>query len=1287
MKKNILLKQTNTCIVESILFVGWECSIRSLSKNRGIKNIRQYVTASSSISGPTINNTTKSIKDSAYDEKDLDINPVGIQHLSPSLRRQLFGSAKNSNITGKLTKDQKQALTNIAIYSLKQHHLYGRKTSIKKPIDFQLPKLRGKTLEEHFQKLGNYMSEPYLTMCKNKFTRIVDKPKQWIMESGCWFRYVPGEPPQKVTYPLENTLIFDVETMPKISPFPVLATAVSDKAWYSWCSPFLTTDGKDNFKHLIPLDTHNKKNPKLIIGHNISYDRARVLEEYNFKKSNAFFLDTLSLHSATAGMCSRQRPKWTKAKKMLRERKKLAEELENNEDQHITCKNEINDGDPANLVIENPIKDDPWVGLSSLNSLKDVASFYCDIDLKKEDRDIFVEAEDKHEIITNFQKLCTYCANDVEATSRVFDKVFPLFLKTVPHPVSFGALRSLSSCFLPVDSQQWTNYIESSEALYQKSKKDIEAKILQIVQDTVKLKDDIDQVNKNPWLKQLDWTIKPLKLTKKGVPVKNQKLPGYPEWYRSLFPNKMATNPKITIKSRQIPLFFNLSWEGFPVIWSSVNGWCFEVLQKDALKYETEKNYIRATAEEDTGKSCESGFVRFKIPHPNGPDFNCTSLLTKSYIHFFQKKVMTSSSPYALEALNINSSGSYWMSSRQRIMEQFVVSKRDFPQEFCFDGKVNDEDKDNDLALILPLIVPMGTITRRAVENTWLTASNAKKNRIGSELKAQVKAPAGYSFVGADVDSEELWIASLVGDSVFNIHGGTPIGWMTLEGTKNEGTDLHTKTAQILGCSRNEAKVFNYGRIYGAGAKFATQLLKNFVPSLSSDEAARVANNLYESTKGQKFYSDKDFDKFWFGGSESILFNKLENIAEQNEPRTPVLGSGITIALKKKNLNKNGFLPSRINWVIQSSGVDYLHLLCCSMNYLIDTYNIDARMCISIHDEIRYLVKNEDKYRAALALQISNLWTRAMFCEQMGMDNLPQNCAFFSAVDIDFVLRKEVDLDCITPSNKVAIPPGESLDIYKLLENPKSALINGRDIDLSKYPYKPRVPVLSVYDKDNDDDFLKYFLKMQVQDNKATVTKLAREYTQEQQRELFMNNSKNLPEPKSYQDFMREEFKTHKVNKNNVSTIDNLLSKGSDSVKKDSKSMSRRRVLVKSPVKTDIYEKVNRRVFGGNAAFDAFYNSVDKNGAYVSKQDSKFFKKNMIDKIVEKSLDTNKKTTFTKEKTIRRKNSINKHDNNSSKEVSCKKRVGNNHHEGTASFKHTTYSSNKAKRGSLILEK
>jgi len=161
-------------------------------------------------------------------------------------------------------------------------------------------------------------------------------------------------------------------------------------------------------------------------------------------------------------------------------------------------------------------------------------------------------------------------------------------------------------------------------------------------------------------------------------------------------------------------------------------------------------------------------------------------------------------------------------------------------------------------------------------------------------------------------------------------------------------------------------------------------------------------------------------------------------------------------------------MTSRINWAIQSSGVDYLHLLIVGMDYLTRRFNLNCRLAITVHDEIRYLVKEEDKYRVAMALQVANVWTRAIFSQQLGINELPQSCAFFSAVDIDHVLRKEVDMDCVTPSHPDKISHGESLDIGTLLNKGTLARLDPAIVpeippQLEKYAgmYTPRIPVMA----------------------------------------------------------------------------------------------------------------------------------------------------------------------------------------------------------------------------------
>ena len=71
----------------------------------------------------------------------------------------------------------------------------------------------------------------------------------------------------------------------------------------------------------------------------------------------------------------------------------------------------------------------------------------------------------------------------------------------------------------------------------------------------------------------------------------------------------------------------------------------------------------------------------------------------------------------------------------------------------------------------------------------------------------------------ADVDAQEMWIASLFADRYAELGelGSTGISYMTLSGTKEAGTDIHTVTANAVGVDRNSAKILNYARIYLIG--------------------------------------------------------------------------------------------------------------------------------------------------------------------------------------------------------------------------------------------------------------------------------------------------------------------------------------------------------------------------------------------------------------------------------------------------------------------------------------
>ncbi|OTB06759.1 hypothetical protein M426DRAFT_318474 [Hypoxylon sp. CI-4A] len=1011
---------------------------------------------------PKASNHTLPIRSkSLATQSDARFNEIGVQQVSARIYDQVFpegGEAPPQELV-ELSKDH-----------LRRHDLLGKNTDNNAPIAFDLPPLQGRTLDEHFHKLGVDCAEPFLSQAK-EFSRqnAPPRPRKWVQRSG-WTKYYPDGRTEQVKSPDADMLCFDVEVLWKESSFAVMACAMSPTAWYAWLSPWLLGESESP-RHLIPLGDPTKD--RIIVGHNIGYDRARILEEYDLKQSRNSFLDTMSLHVAVNGMCSQQRPTWMKHKKNRELRERIAKETENAE--------------LANLLANNrEDEEELWVERSSINSLRDVAKFHLNVTIDKAARDQFGEL-DRQGVVQKLDELLDYCAADVAITHRVYKTVFPNFLEVCPHPVSFAALRHLSSVILPVD-KSWDAYVANAEATYHKLSDSVQQRLVSLAEKALKIKDDAEKWSADPWLKQLDWSgqeIRMVKGKKKNDPPRpaaRQKKPGMPKWYKDLFPKSDAPI-NLTVRTRIAPLLLRLAWDGYPLVWSDKYGWTFRVPHSDIPKYSSTQ-LVRCDFSDETIEALKddrSG-IYFKLPHKDGQATRCVNPLAKGYLAYFDKGALSSEYPLAKEALDMNASCSYWISARLRIMSQMAIYEKDKTEK----GKKLRKGVDPEQGYILPQVIPMGTVTRRAVENTWLTASNAKKNRVGSELKAMVKAPPGYCFVGADVDSEELWIASVVGDATFKLHGGNAIGFMTLEGTKAAGTDLHSRTASILGITRNDAKVFNYGRIYGAGLKFAATLLRQFNPSLSEAETMDVAGKLYATTKGTKT-NKKSLHKrpFWRGGTESFVFNKLEEFAEQERPRTPVLAAGITEALMGRFISKGGYLTSRINWAIQSSGVDYLHLLIVAMDYLTRRFNIEARLAISVHDEIRYLVKNEDKYRAAMALQIANLWTRAMFAQQVGINDLPQACAYFSAVDIDHVLRKEVDMDCITPSHSTPIPPGESIDIMQLLEKGKEAYLDPAIVPKAYaphpevVPYTPRTPVMAELSASQDLKDLS-FLKAQI---------------------------------------------------------------------------------------------------------------------------------------------------------------------------------------------------------------
>ncbi|KYN34859.1 DNA polymerase subunit gamma-1 [Trachymyrmex septentrionalis] len=1051
-------------------------------KNRQVTELDQQLQQNESQELRESENNTNIDSNANSKNDNVRVNEINMQMLPKALHQQLFRK-----------DDKENSLSEEEIDSIKKNLItYGinvEDATRLLDVNLKLPTLEGKDIEEHFYNIGKAQTKPYLKIISNIMNDIPKMPTQWLFKEG-WTRYTADGTAESIDYPLEDGLIFDVEVCMKQGPLPTLATAVSDKAWYSWVSNSLAQNISQTFdtqlftpNMLIPIESskeeyghrlnQHQKKPKIIVGHNVSYDRSRIKEQYWLNSTGTRFLDTMSLHVCVSGLNSYQRS--------LLLSKKVGSEKE------------------------------IWQSTTSLNSLIEVHKLYCGYEISKEARNLFVEGTLEN-IKDNFNMLMSYCASDVVATHNILRKLFPLFQERFPHPVTLAGMLELSSAYLPVNSN-WQRYLEESESTFDDLNYEAKFTLAKRADAVCHLMHD-EKYKKDLWMWDQDWSTQNIKMKSKISKIKAANVE-----------TNIIEKTKEHTSMQVVPKLLNLTWEKYPLHYIKDHGWGILVpyrndpdietklplenllaqcplpapslsrdssddamatlsidVQNDLHKtefwrFKKKQNKLYDEIYKGTGVWCNIDIDNccyfFKLPHKDGANFNVGNPLAKDFLNKFSENVLAGLDVSAAEVLKIARMLSYWRNNRDRIMSQLVI----WLDNNSLPNNVKRTKRYMRYGAIIPQVIVSGTLTRRAVEPTWMTASNAHVERIGSELRCMVQAPPGYNIVGADVDSQELWIASIIGDAHYKrVHGATPFGWMTLIGTKSNGTDMHSVTAKAIGISRDHAKVINYARIYGAGQKFAQRLLKQFNPSMTDAEAISKSRKMFDLTKGKKVFRLKpkfvndDLEDIvytssqaykiaklhgkalqdiflkseWMGGSESAMFNRLEQIAGSEYPITPFLDSRLSRALEITNTDDDDkFLPTKINWVVQSGAVDFLHLMLVSMRWLMRD---NARFCLSFHDEVRYLVPFKYKYNAALAMHVTNLMTRSFCASRLEMRDLPMSVAFFAAVEVDTVLRKESIHDCKTPSNPhglqngYEIPPGESLDVWAALEKSGGSL-------------------------------------------------------------------------------------------------------------------------------------------------------------------------------------------------------------------------------------------------------
>ena len=195
-----------------------------------------------------------------------------------------------------------------------------------------------------------------------------------------------------------------------------------------------------------------------------------------------------------------------------------------------------------------------------------------------------------------------------------------------------------------------------------------------------------------------------------------------------------------------------------------------------------------------------------------------------------------------------------------------------------------------------------------------------------------VEAPDGWLLVDADFGQMELRLAAAVAKDERMIKAF------------QDGEDLHTVTAEAIGCTRQIAKSANFGLLYGSGAKGLRNYAAGVGVTMPVEEAAEIRRQWLDTYQGIAAWQQEN--------------GRLAAETEGNQ--------WAHIRIPKSNMRR--FLPGemnrltvRCNTPIQGAGAAILKCALGNLwTELVKVGEVEAKIAACIHDEILLLVK-EDK--------------------------------------------------------------------------------------------------------------------------------------------------------------------------------------------------------------------------------------------------------------------------------------------------------------------------------------
>lgn len=219
----------------------------------------------------------------------------------------------------------------------------------------------------------------------------------------------------------------------------------------------------------------------------------------------------------------------------------------------------------------------------------------------------------------------------------------------------------------------------------------------------------------------------------------------------------------------------------------------------------------------------------------------------------------------------------------------------------------------------------IGTATSRC---SHFAPNMAQVDKKDPRMRAVWCPDDGHVLVGCDADSLELrMLAAYLG-----LFDNGEYAKALLNGTKEEGTDVHSRTGKLIGCDdRNQVKRVTYAYLYGASDRKLSQILREADAGVKSGEEARRRMN--EGITG---------------------LGKLSKLVKEKAKRgwiKGVDGRRVPIASEHSALN---FLLQSAGAILMKKAMQVFHYeLCKQKGYVVNDMPVHFNYCANVHDEVQ----------------------------------------------------------------------------------------------------------------------------------------------------------------------------------------------------------------------------------------------------------------------------------------------------------------------------------------------